>query len=270
MRLVMPSQTPAPGQPMLASAQINLYNPALRLRTDWFAGKALPLWLGAVLLAVAGGRLWLGVEGDQLAQRRDRAVAEMTRLKAELAPLQEGLGSQNEKQLQQALSQAEQRLQQREQLIQALGAQGDGGSGFSAVMRALARHGRPGLWLTGVQVRGPDELRLDGRALDPAQVPSYIKALNSEPELAGRAFAALSLNRPAAEHAPADQAGKPLGAAPFMEFSLSARADEKPRGGEPRPGPAAVLPMPSQPATLQQAAAVAGAALPAEPGAGKP
>ena len=66
---------------------------------------------------------------------------------------------------------------------------------FSTPMEALARQGRPGLWLTRV-AWSPQAIELDGRAQDVNAVPLWLAGLRDEPVLAGRSFQVLDLSRP--------------------------------------------------------------------------
>ena len=66
---------------------------------------------------------------------------------------------------------------------------------YSAVFQALARQSGGPLWITGFAVSaGGDGFELDGRMLDPAALPPYLRRLNREPPFAGRPFAQLQLS----------------------------------------------------------------------------
>ena len=66
---------------------------------------------------------------------------------------------------------------------------------YSAVFEALARHAGGALWITGFAVSaGGDAVELDGRMLDAAALPPYLRRLNQEPPFAGRPFAQLQLS----------------------------------------------------------------------------
>jgi len=66
---------------------------------------------------------------------------------------------------------------------------------YSAVFQALARQAGGPLWITGFAVSaGGDAFELDGRMLDSAALPPYLRRLNQEPPFAGRPFAQLQLS----------------------------------------------------------------------------
>ncbi len=66
---------------------------------------------------------------------------------------------------------------------------------YSDVFQALARQAGGPLWITGFAVSADGEaFELDGRMLDPAALPPYLRRLNQEPPFAGRPFAQLQLS----------------------------------------------------------------------------
>ena len=67
---------------------------------------------------------------------------------------------------------------------------------YAEYMRALARQSLAGLWLTGFRfARGGAEIEIAGRALRPELVPAYIRGLNRERSMHGRAFESLSMTQ---------------------------------------------------------------------------
>ncbi|MEK8049199.1 PilN domain-containing protein [Ideonella sp. DXS22W] len=66
--------------------------------------------------------------------------------------------------------------------------------GPSEFLVALARQANGAVWITGFAVsEDGNALELDGRMLDPAALPDYLRRLNAEPRFRGRPFAQLSL-----------------------------------------------------------------------------
>ncbi len=96
-------------------------------------------------------------------------------------------------------------------------------SGFADYLQAFSRQSLEGLWLTGFTVGGAGEVAIQGRVLSGDLLPEYIKKMNNEPALKGRAFSALEMRQPAAKPvAPAKDGEKPEAAAPrFLEFNLT-------------------------------------------------
>lgn len=65
---------------------------------------------------------------------------------------------------------------------------------FSQYLEGLARQSREGIWLTEIRVGDKGHaFLLRGGALDPAMLPEYIQALESEPAYAGLSFDNLSM-----------------------------------------------------------------------------
>ena len=108
---------------------------------------------------------------------------------------------------------------------------------YAEYMRALARQSLGGLWLTGFKVgKGGAEIEILGRALRPELVPSYIRRLNQERALQGRAFDSLSMTQREAP-LPAD-ASRPAGAPAvysYTEFRLGSVHGELPPAGKAAP-----------------------------------
>lgn len=222
--------------------QINLLNPALRLKREWLTGKTLLPGLGLLLLALGlyGGMLrW---ENQKLAEESARGAAELQQQQAELTRISEELGQRKlSKELETTLQRAEAALRGRERVKEALDSGVLGSSeGFSEYLRALARQSQAGLWLVGLQVAdGGKKITLEGRTLNPDQIPGYIRGLNTEAALRGRSFEALNVQWVGDEKsvpAAAGQTGQAEAAKqpPFHEFLLAAMV-AKP-GSESGPG----------------------------------
>jgi len=124
---------------------------------------------------------------------------------------------------------------------------------YSEYLRALARQSLAGLWLTGFRVgKGGTEMEITGRALQPELVPSYIRRLNQEPAMHGRAFDSLSMAQQAGA-LPAD-ASRPAGAPAsysYTEFRLGSSHAELPSDAGADPARKAV---PELPGAISQVA----------------
>ena len=219
--------------------QINLFNPALRLKREWLTGTSLQNGLGVmvVLLGLYGGVVrW---ENQQLTEEASRVGAELGNAQEELTRLNQDIAQRKvSSETQSALLRAEAALQGRERVREALesGALGSQ-EGFSEFLGAFARQAQDGLWVVGLQMaEGGRNITLEGRTVNPEQIPGYIRGLNSEAMLRGRSFEALNVqlvgddkpatarNAAAAPAATAGQGGQE-GAAklpPFHEFLLAA------------------------------------------------
>jgi hypothetical protein len=212
------------------SQQINLYNPIFLKQKHYFSALTM---VQALAIVLAGA---LGIYAFEVRQNRT--------LEGVLAELDRQLASQREqllkfsreyspqgasRQLADELARFEQRLQQRQDLLADLKT-GVGGNarGFSVYLSALARQTTPGVWLTGVDIgaRGP-ELVIRGRALESQLVPAYIRALNREAPLQGRAVGELKMTAHGGEGGPVAPAaaGAPTR---YIEFSLAIPLQERP------------------------------------------
>ncbi len=97
-------------------------------------------------------------------------------------------------------------------------------NGFARYLQAFSRQATDGLWLTGFSIAGSGDVAINGRVIRPDLVPAYIRKLNDEPALQGRAFSSLELRRPAppASAAPAKDGEKPAVETPrYLEFVLA-------------------------------------------------
>lgn len=217
--------------------QINLYNPALRPRREWLTGYSLLKAIGVmiVLLGLYGGVLHR--QNQQLSEEASRVVVEIGRQQAELARLDEDLAQRKVSgETQAALQRAEAALLGRQRVREALesGALGSA-EGFAEFLRAFARQTQEGLWMTGLQMaEGGRNITLQGRTLNPDQIPGYIRGLNGEPTLRGRSFEAMSVRlvgeedgqglKPGSrgETERGDKGGAAAKMPPYHEFLLSA------------------------------------------------
>lgn len=216
--------------------QINLFNPALRLKREWLTGKSLLNGTGimVVVLGLYGGVVrW---ENQQLTEETGRIGAELAGMQEDVARLNQEIAERKvSSKTQDALQRAEATLQGRERLKEALESGALGSSeGFSEFMRAFARQTQEGLWMVGLQMaEGGRSITLEGRTVNPDLIPGYIRGLNGEATLRGRSFGALNMQLVADESgkdgpaaAPAAKTGQGEAAKlpPFHEFLLTATA----------------------------------------------
>ena len=223
--------------------QINLFNPALRLKREWLTGKSLMSGIGAmvVVLGLYGGVVrW---QNQQLSEASGRLGAELGQMQEELTRLNQELAQRKvSSETEAALGRAEAALLGRERVRAALESGALGSSeGFAEFLRAFARQTQDGLWMVGLQMaEGGRNIALEGRTVNPDQIPGYIRGLNGEPTLRGRSFEALNVQwvgeeppatkTVAAEAAaPAGQSGQEAAAKlpPFHEFMLTATASRQ-------------------------------------------
>jgi hypothetical protein len=207
---------------------INLYDASLRRRFDWLAPAPAAALLGGVLLAVTATVLWAQGRTAALRPQAEQLSADLAREQAAMQALAQRRATQHaDPALQTALSDAQQALHLRQSALAQLQPDPKAApSGHAATLAALARQSTEGLWLTGLALKDRD-VSLEGRALDPALIPTYVHKLNQEPALRGRTFRSLQVDRPLSE-APTVTAGTTAASAPsgpppravFVSFTL--------------------------------------------------
>ena len=195
--------------------QINLYDPALRLRREWLTLPNLAIAMAVVGVAVVA---WGVLERARLApmeQTRTALAAEAKTLQDEIAALGSRSGSAADAQAEAELAAMRKSLAEGREVVEILRQSAAPPSiGFSAGLKALARQTPRGLWLTGVTIAaGEGGAEIKGRMTDPALLSEFVRRLNAEAAFAGRSFAELQVGL-----------GKPSepGAIPaYHEFVLS-------------------------------------------------
>ena len=200
------------------SQQINLYNPAFERKRDLlsFPGAVSAWGLAAavvlvVMLAMVVRTSNLEHNLVQATAERDSAQSEMNRLAGQLAARKPNPGLAAE------VARLEQGVTSRNEVMSTLQAGVIGDThGFSKHLAAFARQSFSGLWLTGLKVASAgQDVVIEGRAIRPELVPSYLQRLNREEVMQGHAFAELEMRRPESQDKTARADGK------YIEFRLS-------------------------------------------------
>jgi hypothetical protein len=216
------------------SQQINLYDPALERKRDWFALSNL-VAVGVLLAIVVGGAGYLArMEIPALTAQSAQGESQLKSMREQITALgQQVAGRKPDPRIEQELGVARLLLDARGEVLATLKQRlGPDADAFAEYLRGFARQSVSGLWLTAFSfdaVSGGMEIR--GRTIDPALIPEYIQRLNKEPAFQGRAFSALKLtegkpdplpgtNVQAAPAAPASPATQVAQKAPFHEFML--------------------------------------------------
>jgi hypothetical protein len=208
------------------SRYLNLVNPAFRPRRLIVSAGRLALAAASVAAGLIAADLWLGRQAADLQAQAKANEAQLAGMRERLAAIgRQAASYRPDAELSRRAGEAETLLRIRESAVAALDA-GAGGSatGFSEIMRALARQSIDGLWLTGFTIdSGGAELSLAGRALDADLLPAYITRLGGEAVMRGRAFAALKLGEPNPIGTDAKASAAPASAG-YVEFRLASRA----------------------------------------------
>lgn len=214
------------------SQQINLFNPALVRQKDYYDARTMAWLVLAMLVLMGGVYAYASHRSDTLRQQREQLAQQLRDSQAQLVEATRQFAPrQSSKTLQGELAATGTRLRSHERVLAYLQNGGSVSQGFSGTMRAFARQGVNGLWLTGFSVDGAaNDMTIAGRALQPELVPQYIGKLGTEPALKGRTFAELSMGLPKAEAAARGaNATEPAPPQPqFIEFTLqsTSRRDE--------------------------------------------
>ncbi|OGB23045.1 MAG: MSHA biogenesis protein MshI [Burkholderiales bacterium RIFCSPLOWO2_02_FULL_57_36] len=207
------------------SQQINLFNPIFLKTKKYFSTIAMAQSLGLLLLGsalVAGYAHYqvasLSKEAAVTSERLADAQMQLVRIQAENAPRQKSQALENQ------VAKAELEMRSLSQVFNIL-QKGDIGNtkGYSEYLRAFSRQIVDGVWLTGLTLVGAgNEIGVDGRALQPESVATYMNRLKREPVLQGKSFGTLQMQVPQAEQVgKADTTdAKQRGLAGYIEFSL--------------------------------------------------
>ena len=205
------------------SQQINLYEARLRPSREWLNGRRLLLAAALLLALLVLTGIWarLGAE---------RVEAELAGVRGEVAASQQQLAAIASKHAalqvsavrQAELDSARAQLASRQAAMALLDSGRLGNSsGFSALMTGFSHLAANDLWLTAFSVTaGGQEIEIRGRLLAAGSLPAYVQRLGEEPAFAGRHFAALEMQRPAAAPGSSD-AATGAGARPAGEGAVA-------------------------------------------------
>lgn len=202
--------------------QINLYRPIFRKQEKKFSAYAMlqaggAVFVGVVVILVLMAWQLRGLRDD--VQQADRRLSAATK-RLDEASKQFGPGAKTQS-LEDEVAVLERQLAARLRVRDVL-ARGlfSNTHGYSPFFVAFARQHVPGIWLTGFDIKGAGEdMRLQGRTTDPAQVPRFVQRLSTEQTLAGREFQVFVLSRPEKkENEPSD---------PYVEFMFRTKLQKE-------------------------------------------
>ena len=203
--------------------QINLYNPAFEAQRALLSFKgAVAGWVvvAVLVVAVAGYQTirLRSVEQQEreLAQQVAAAQADAQRLGSEMA------ARRHDPRITEEVARLELEVKGRQEVMEVLHSGGLGDTrGFSDHLRAFARQSFEGVWLTGLSIATAGrDVSVEGRALQAAYVPGYLKRLNGERAMQGHPFSELVIEEPAP-----DPAAKTPVRANYVEFRLTTKPD---------------------------------------------
>jgi len=198
------------------SQQINLFNPSLLKRKDYFSTFTMLQGLGMIVAGSIFFYVFAVYQVSKLEKQSEETgnqyAAEQKRLAnfaAEFSP------EKNNQLLQDQIKQLEAEAAAQKDIVETLKSGAVGNTeGYSDYMRAFARQVVSGLWLNGFDIVGDGaQISLSGGVVNPQLVPSYIQRLNKEKVMRGKTFAALQMQqpKPVANRAPSTN---------YLEFSM--------------------------------------------------
>ena len=208
------------------SQQINLFNPVFLKQKKYFSVLAMLQVLGLIVL---GSGFIYGYAKHQVSLLEKQSEETSKRYAPEqqrLASFSQSFSPQKSSQvLQDELKKFEAEAAAQKEILDTLKTGVIGNTeGYSEYMRAFARQTLSGLWLTGFAIDSDgSQMSLNGAALNPALVPTYIRRLSKEKAMKGKTFSYLQMQQP--KTLPAQSAAKN-----YVEFSMQsaeAHGEEK-------------------------------------------
>lgn len=181
------------------------------------AGAGGP-WSAQMGLRWAGIVAAIGLSvGVGLSLWASHATTRAQQVEAELAQLQRSVTEPQASSVTRELEELQRKEAVQTQLRQVLqGNMSATSLGYSDLLISLGRQTQPGLWITGLKVRGDGrDLELRGRMTNPSLLPAYLRRLEKEDRFRSRRFAQIEMRDTVAEE----------GAAPsgITEFTLRGR-----------------------------------------------
>lgn len=222
--------------------QINLYDISLQKQRDWLSLANVAAAGVLLLLAVVALGSLTRHEVPMLTAQTAANDAQLKAAHEQIAVLgQQVAGRKPDPRLEQELGAAQLLLTAKGEVLTTLQQRlGPTAGSFAEYLRGFGRQTVAGLWLTAFNFDAANgAMEIQGRTIDPALVPEYIRRLGKERAFQGRTFAALKLSEgkpdPTVSGAMALPVTTPVAAtkkAPFHDFVLiPVKTDSKPAGG---------------------------------------
>jgi len=219
------------------SRQINLYDDSFRPKVDLLSARNVLLGCLLSVFLVSMGALVVRWQVANLEQQAKLVNTQLSAQRSAFASVASSLGTRKpDAGLQREVEDTERAVQSAESAIVLLRklTSAEQQPVVGEMMRAFARAGNDGLWLTGFRVLNDgSSLDIHGRMVDQALLPGYLKRLEGEPVFHGRRFAALDMK--GGEWLPVATPGMPVEpnrAQPangrwYVDFVLQTRREEK-------------------------------------------
>ena len=186
--------------------QINLYNPAFEAQRSLLSFKgAVTGWIvvAASVAAIAG---YQAIRLRSIEQQEAELARQVAAAQADTQRLGKAMALRSrDSRITEEVARLEAEVRGRQEVMDVLGAGGLGDTrGFSDHLTAFARQSFDGVWLTGLSIAAAGrDVSVEGRALQAAYVPGYLKRLNDESAMQGHPFSELVIQEPASDPAAA-------------------------------------------------------------------
>lgn len=171
--------------------QINLYKGSLRRERATFSAVAMSASIAVCALGLAAGWFLANRHADAIGYELQVVHQQEAAAARRLEELTRILASQDDDEHKStSLNDALEALARRERLLELIAGPDVGAAaGFSTPLRGLAQHGMDGLWLTRIEVSGPNmRTTLEGHATAARLVPEYLLGLSAQGVLSGQRF----------------------------------------------------------------------------------
>ena len=201
--------------------QINLYNPAFEAQRALLSfNDAIAGWAVIAVLIVSLCAYQM-ISLRSVEQQERESARQLASAQADAQRLGSEMGSRRrDPRFAEEVARLEAEVSSRQEVMGVLraGALGDT-RGFSDHLKAFARQSFEGVWLTGLSIATAGrDVSIEGRALQAAYVPGYLKRLNGESAMQGHPFSELVIQEPAP-----DPAAKPPVRPNYVEFKLTTK-----------------------------------------------
>jgi hypothetical protein len=213
------------------SQQINLFNPIFLKQEKHFSAQTMLQSLAVILLCGILLTVYSAYERSSLESNAKRVAAQWQATQNQLAKVSAEYGPKKKDEALQARVQRAAEQVGAMQRVVAILRKGDFGNtdGYAGYMSAFARQIIDGVWLTGFTIEGAgSDISIQGSALRPALVPTYLNRLKSEPVMHGASFSTLEMSLPKKK---ADTAAKPdpetVAGGEYINFNLRSSAEDE-------------------------------------------
>jgi hypothetical protein len=177
------------------SGQINLFSTAYRVKSKPFSA----VWIvSGAAIVVAVILAYYALQARQLASlrtARTTSEAQIKQLRDQVAAAGQRTRKTQDKALEDQVAGLDALVKSRQELfIWLQTGQVGNREGYAKILTALARQHLEGVWLTGIEISGPQsDFIVKGRAVRADLLPDYIKILRNEEAFRGKSISALQL-----------------------------------------------------------------------------